>query len=411
MENLNKNGVPPTLDNLVAIADEYTKLEDPIDRARFLTEQFGEAGDDIAPMLDAIADGVTAVQNAGLIFTEDELQDIRDYEEAVANLGLAWEGFATTIGMAVVPELTKFFDQATTYFSSLGLMTEYIGLLNEKFGEDHNIVEYGKALNDLTQIDTSTAEGVELLQTKVDQLDRTLHADAYAAGAAAQAHDELVMAIFDNTNSWSNFQQAMEEAGLSTGMLTEEIYNQEKAAVEAADSINNTKIVPKMVEIDVNDGPSKEKIEQLRQMGIEDKEFTVKAEVDDSAVKNWTPPTKTGTITYSPVKGGLYAAGGAIHAAASGLAASLSSYWVGERGPEPFFPAMDGRIVSNTQAMAALRGGAGANAREIANAVRDGVREAMRDERGGNVYNLTMPTSSNPADVRTAFELMEAWGA
>jgi hypothetical protein len=61
--------------------------------------------------------------------------------------------------------------------------------------------------------------------------------------------------------------------------------------------------------------------------------------------------------------------------------------------------------------MAALRGGAGANAREIANAVRDGVREAMRDERGGNVYNLTMPTSSNPADVRTAFELMEAWGA
>lgn len=107
---------------------------------------------------------------------------------------------------------------------------------------------------------------------------------------------------------------------------------------------------------------------------------------------------------------GIWASGGVINAAA-GVAAGLSHYWVGERGPEPFFPAIDGRIVSNTQAMAALRGGAGANAREIANAVRDGVREAMRDERVGNVYNLTMPTSSNPADVRTAFELMEAWGA
>jgi hypothetical protein len=32
-------------------------------------------------------------------------------------------------------------------------------------------------------------------------------------------------------------------------------------------------------------------------------------------------------------------------------------------------------------------------------------------KKGGNVYNLTMPTSNNPADVRTAFELMEAWGA
>jgi len=65
--------------------------------------------------------------------------------------------------------------------------------------------------------------------------------------------------------------------------------------------------------------------------------------------------------------------------------------------------------VSNTQAMSALRGGAGVNAREIANAVRDGVKDAMRETKAGNVYNLTMPTSNNPADVRTAFELMEAW--
>ena len=68
---------------------------------------------------------------------------------------------------------------------------------------------------------------------------------------------------------------------------------------------------------------------------------------------------------------------------------------------------MDGRIVSNTQAMAALRGGV--NAGDIADAVKKGVKEAMRDGSNGNVYNLTMPTSSNPADVRTAFELMEAW--
>ena len=112
------------------------------------------------------------------------------------------------------------------------------------------------------------------------------------------------------------------------------------------------------------------------------KPIPVEVVVDDSKVRNWQPPSKTGTVTYSPVKGGLYAAGGAIHAAASGLAASLSSYWVGERGPEPFFPAMDGRIVSNTQAMAALRGGAGANAREIANAVRDG-GERSNERRAG----------------------------
>ena len=140
------------------------------------------------------------------------------------------------------------------------------------------------------------------------------------------------------------------------------------------------------------------------------KPLLVDVEVDDSKVRNWTPPTKTGTITYLPSNAQLRASGGVINAAA-GVAAGLSHYWVGERGPEPFFPSVDGRIVSNTQAMAALRGGAGVNAREIANAVRDGVKDAMRETKAGNVYNLTMPTSNNPADVRTAFELMEAWGA
>jgi hypothetical protein len=101
--------------------------------------------------------------------------------------------------------------------------------------------------------------------------------------------------------------------------------------------------------------------------------------------------------------------GQAIHAA-SGVAASLPHYWVGELGPEPFFPAQNGRIVSNTQALAALRGGAGADSKEIADAVKKGVKEAMKEANGGNVYNLTMPTSSNPADVKMAFELMEAWG-
>ena len=58
--------------------------------------------------------------------------------------------------------------------------------------------------------------------------------------------------------------------------------------------------------------------------------------------------------------------------------------------------------------MSALRGGT--NAGDIADAVKKGVKEAMRDGSVGSVYNLTMPTSSNPADIRMAFELMEAWG-
>ena len=50
------------------------------------------------------------------------------------------------------------------------------------------------------------------------------------------------------------------------------------------------------------------------------------------------------------------AAGGMIRAAA-GRRALSAPYWVGELGPEPFFPAQDGRIISNSEARSAMRSG------------------------------------------------------
>lgn len=87
----------------------------------------------------------------------------------------------------------------------------------------------------------------------------------------------------------------------------------------------------------------------------------------------------------------------------------------GYRG-EKFVPSQNGYILSRSDASRAVANAAsqptvdsGPSAQDIANAVKQGVKEAMRDSGGGKIYNLTMPTSSNPADVRTAFELMEAW--
>ena len=95
-----------------------------------------------------------------------------------------------------------------------------------------------------------------------------------------------------------------------------------------------------------------------------DTKMKIKALVDDAKVKEYQAPTKYGTVIYTPQFGshgivaGVRAAGGEVKNAASGVAASLPHYWVGELGPEPFFPETNGRIVSNTQAMSALRSGA-----------------------------------------------------
>src|SRR5690606_16794024 len=284
------------------------------------------AGDEIAPMLEAIAGGIEAVDNAGLIFTEEEIAQAQAYEEAVANLGIAWDGLVTTIGMGVIPALTDFIGQFQNTISSAGLLSEYIGLLNEKFGEDKNLVEYAKGIGEIMNVDLASAEGTELLRNKIDALDQSLHADAYAAGAAADAHDELVMAIFDESNSWADFSVRMDAAGLSMGMLTKDIYDQEKAAVEAANTINNTQLDPKTLEIDANDGPVKAKLEELARMGIEDKSFDVVAELDASDVDGYTPPNKVMWVETRLLNRAMDRAAGGVINAAAGVAAGLSHY-------------------------------------------------------------------------------------
>ncbi|MFA5457714.1 MAG: hypothetical protein WC261_08810 [Synergistaceae bacterium] len=506
MENLNKNGVPPTLENLVAIADEYAKLEDPIEKARLLTKNFGEAGDEIAPMLEDIAGGVKNIQDSGSIFSEEDLQAAKDHEAAVAALDSAWDNFVITIGQKAIPVLTNLFNQISDS-SSISDLREQLNdvakaaLTAEKITKE----EYNAIMKEAYSRTKTTGEATDYLATTIGYLNGQLGITTSSAEGATEATKEMsdaeielanaamaaaleqakLRAELDNITSIdANYKGIIDLAYEYTDILEEiteqqrimaeepigsEKYDEAKGKLEdlqgtmtelanqvtldmfqatiavggvteaelaaymqmaidmglmseegaqaamdaygdAIETINGYKIDDKTGNVIIDAAEAYATLVMIQQMQIADKTGNI-----DIFVKYHGTTPSGGYDPYENYTGPGGAAGtpanGQAIFAASGVSASTPYYWVGERGPEPFFPAMDGRIVSNTQAMAALRGGAGANAREIANAVRDGVREAMRDERGGNVYNLTMPTSSNPADVRTAFELMEAWGA
>jgi hypothetical protein len=71
--------------------------------------------------------------------------------------------------------------------------------------------------------------------------------------------------------------------------------------------------------------------------------------------------------------------------ATGGYSLAGQPYIVGEAGPELFVPDTNGRVYSNTSS------------------------DAMLGATVTNNYNLVMPTTANPADIKMAFELMEAW--
>jgi hypothetical protein len=80
---------------------------------------------------------------------------------------------------------------------------------------------------------------------------------------------------------------------------------------------------------------------------------------ESSAVSAWQPPTKYGNVIYTPQYTGFgqpdHPASGMAVFTGTGKAAGGGIYTVGEIGPEPFFPATNGRILSNSEAKSQLR--------------------------------------------------------
>ena len=200
-----------------------------------------------------------------------------------------------------------------------------------------------------------------------------------------------------------NFYQGL----LDSGIITQRQYN--LLVADLADNIEN---LPegKNLEVTTNSEEVLAVLAEIEMRKFKPKSLTVDVELDTSAVDGYRPPTKYGTITYLPSRGMDQAVGGPVTA---GQQYNWQEY--GYRG-EVFVPSADGFVLSRADAERALAralysGESAIDPDRIGKAVAQAMSGVTSNKKAGNVYNLTMPTSSNPADVRTAFELMEAWGA
>jgi hypothetical protein len=198
-----------------------------------------------------------------------------------------------------------------------------------------------------------------------------------------------------------NFYQEL----LDSGIITQRQYN--LLVADLADNIEN---LPegKNLEVTTNAEEVLDVLAEIEMRKFKPKSLTVDVELDTSAVDGYRPPTKYGTITYLPSQGMNQAVGGPVTA---GQQYNWQEY--GYRG-EVFVPSADGFVLSRADAERALAralysGESAIDPDRIGKAVAQAMSGVTSNKKGGNVYNLTMPTSNNPADVRTAFELMEAW--
>jgi len=220
---------------------------------------------------------------------------------------------------------------------------------------------------------------------------------AYRLAEAMGLVDKNTVAATKQTNVYKQM--------LDSGMISQRQYNALIADLD--DKISN---LPEGKELTVtaNTEEVMTRLRAIEAFQFGDKPARVKYEVDDSAVRGYRPPTLFGTVNYNANVAVPRAVGGAV---TGGNPYVWQEY--GYRG-EVFVPSADGFVLSRADAERALAralyGGESAiDPEAIGKAVAKALSGITGNKQGGNVYNLTMPTSSNPADVKTAFELMEAW--
>lgn len=99
------------LQQLTAIGDGLAKIENPAQRAQAAQALFGKGVQELLPLLLSGGDNLQKlvdrfVELNGTV-TKDQASKFDDFNDAIAELGIASRGTATAIGEALVPSLTK----------------------------------------------------------------------------------------------------------------------------------------------------------------------------------------------------------------------------------------------------------------------------------------------------------------
>ena len=421
-------------------------------------------GDAIREVTDGISDN--------LVVTEEAAQQAKEYKDALDALGDAWVGLKNKIGQFAVPALTdvinnlagqptelmKMQDAVTaaakqafgdlkisaeeyqsildSVSTSTGTYTEYVsklnfilGILNKTNGEAVDTTEVlteaeleaanaaiaaaeaqakmNAELANITTLDanyqgiidlayeyTDMLEEKETLQIErqklinqgwSEQSQKVKDLDANIAGidaSMAELADRVTLDMFQATIAIGGVTQAelgaYMQMAIDMGYMSEEGAKAAMAAYgNAIDTINGLEIDEKTGNVTVDATAAFATFDLLEQYVLLDKEQRVFVRTYYETSGNYDPYENYTGETPPPHGGG----------ASGGYFMADTPYIVGERGPELFMPNESGQIISNDKLLELLGG----------------------NGKTGNTYNLVMPTTANPMDVKMAFELMEAW--
>jgi hypothetical protein len=134
---------------LANVADKFKTMPDGVEKTAIAMALFGKSGKDMIPLLNQGKDGLAAMGDEatkmGLVFSKEGVESARAFGLAQKDLSDRFEGMKNTVGLEVLPILTKLFDfLAGIADTVLPPITEMFGHFVKILGEVFGVIS-GKA--------------------------------------------------------------------------------------------------------------------------------------------------------------------------------------------------------------------------------------------------------------------------
>lgn len=123
-----KNGIDVTISGLMDLAEQYNAIQDPLERVKFLTDNFGRSGADMGAFMEMGAAGIEAAgieaEKYGRILDENAIKQSEEFRIAQDNLNDSMSKMKDTMALEVMPALSDV----------LGIITPVIDAYNSLKG-------------------------------------------------------------------------------------------------------------------------------------------------------------------------------------------------------------------------------------------------------------------------------------
>ena len=194
-----RKGIDPSIDSIASLSDEYRQLAPGLERTKFLTDRFGRAGAELAPLMELGAEGIRelgdAAEEMGIVLDEQAIAKTREYEIAMDDLEDTFMAVKQEIAMELVPALTD-----------IGIaLVEVMNIAKER-GDDLEAglmpsISAGAALAyNVRDIEAAMdAARVDTYVTELGKAHAAMKDTADAAGSVASQIANVAAAILDMT--------------------------------------------------------------------------------------------------------------------------------------------------------------------------------------------------------------------